>query len=204
MTDGSRATADLLNGFPDIDPDINILPNHNANYFDEVSFNSLPSTHPKIFEQFCLLFLNIRSAVKNLHSLDAYLYNINVKFSIIGLAETWFKDDIEQLYGLSDYKRVSLSRPGAKRGGGVALYIHKYLSYKPRNDLSNISENAECFFIEINNSPFNKFKPLIGVIYRPPNTDPIHFLDTMSSLLDKLKSEKKNLLHHGWLQFQLA
>ena len=59
-----------------LDPDSNILPNLSSQYYNEESFNSLLSNHPKVHEQFSLLFLNIRSAPKNISSLEAYLNNM--------------------------------------------------------------------------------------------------------------------------------
>ena len=180
MTDISITTADLLSGFPDLDPDSNILPNLNSQLID----------HPNLHEQFSLLFLNIRSAPKNITSLEAYLHNINVNFSIIALAETWYTTDTEHLYGLQGYNSSTLSRT-AKKGGGLAIYSQNCLNFKLRNDLSDINDHLESLFIEVNKSPFKSFKPLIGVIYRPPNTDPSLFIEALTSLLDTIKAENR-------------
>ena len=41
---------------------------------------------------FSLLHLNIRSLECNLHNLTNLLNNLNIKFSVIGISETWLKN----------------------------------------------------------------------------------------------------------------
>ena len=57
-----------------------------------------------------------------------------------------------------------------RRGGGVAVYIHKSLAYKERGDLTtNITSNYECVFADVQHSSFGT--KVVGVIYRPLGTD---------------------------------
>ena len=52
----------------------------------------------------------------------------------------------------------------------MALYIHESLAYKERLDLTtNITSNYECVFADVQHSSFGT--KVIGVIYRPPDTD---------------------------------
>ena len=98
------------------------------------------------------------------------LNNLNINFSIIGLAETWFSQDYGYLCHVPNYNSHFLNRRN-RHGGGVGLLVSDLLSFKHRSDLDLLNEYIECTFIEIVHSTINSHKPLIGIIYRPPNTD---------------------------------
>ncbi|CAH3192226.1 unnamed protein product, partial [Porites evermanni] len=97
-------------------------------------------------EDFSLLHLNIRSLQRNLNGLSILLTCLNIKFSLIGVPETWLNDYSIDLDGFSFiYKH----RP-YRTGGGVGLYISDNLDFKIRADLSfDDIDVAESLFIEI-------------------------------------------------------
>ena len=79
-----------------------------------------------------------------------------------------------------------------KSVGGVSLFINeKYLFYK-RTDLSQLDDSMECVTIEIETHNFEVDKNIIvSVIYRTPNTDTDVFINTLNTLIEKIKPENK-------------
>ena len=68
----------------------------------------------RISFELSLMHLNIRSIPKNIYMLNNYLLSLDIQFSIIGLMETWLKDETLGLYELPEYKSIPLSRPSRK------------------------------------------------------------------------------------------
>jgi len=106
------------------------------------------------------------------------------KFDIIGLSETWLSPNVENEHiALANYDVHRKDRNG--RGGGVCVYISSTLPNKRRRDLEE--PTLEMIWTEISVQP----KPvLIGVAYRPPGmnrqaaTDYIHRIqDTLTRVL---------------------
>ena len=117
-------------------------------------------------EDFSLLHLNIRSLQRNLNSLSILLTCLNIKFSLIGVSETWL-NDYSHSADIDGFNFIHKHRPN-RTGGGVGLYISDNLDFKIRADLSfDDIDVAESLFIEISR-PHGK-NIIGGVIYRPPN-----------------------------------
>ena len=77
-------------------------------------------------------------------------------------------------------------------GGGVGIYVNNDLEFKPRPDLAlpDISAlSIESLFIEIRRSLSKNI--IIGVIYRPPNSNVNDFVQNFNSLLAKIGKENK-------------
>lgn len=92
------------------------------------NLDELEDLHSKQ-DNFSVLHYNIRSIGKNLEQLSAYLSQHTFKYDIIAITETWLKQgETVQLLG---YVTVSQPRPGATRGGGVALFIKNDIQYVP-------------------------------------------------------------------------
>ena len=93
------------------------------------------------------------------------------KFMFIGLSETWFNDVTVSRYNLDGYQMESVYRTST-RVGGVSLLIMNALHYCVRNDLCINNDIVQILFIEIDKVSISKDRNiLIGVLYRPPNTD---------------------------------
>ena len=79
-------------------------------------------------------------------------------------------------------------------GGGIGLFVRNGVSYKSRADLTTFEYYCESLFIEIDKSVFGSGRNmLIGVIYRPPNTDIKLFIDHMKEVLEYVQTENKVL-----------
>ena len=162
--------------------------------------------HKKSSRIFSLCHLNIRSLQANLNDFEMYLNSFEFEFSFIGISETWLHDGNCDLYNLSCYTLIEKHRHN-KKGGGVGIYIKHGISFQDRNDLYSIDGVFESVFIEIDKHVFKKDKNIVlGVLYRPPNTDITCFNESLNVILDKLKCENKlcflmgdyniNLLNH--------
>ena len=67
-----------------------------------------------------------------------------------------------------------------------------YIEYQKGIDLGIFTKACESLFIEIDKTVFNSDKNIIiGVIYRPPNTDMQRFFDILKNLMEIFKHEDK-------------
>ena len=128
-----------------------------------------------------VLYSNIRSVRANKIHLETYVERHQPK--IIALTETWQKQDYPPLKLKQDYYSIIEKRRDNKDGGGLALFIDKYLQayeYSPINTehalavkiLSNLGHKGGHFFIIL--------------FYAPPKMKPAALKD-LSSILDYLK-----------------
>ena len=135
------------------------------------------------------------------------VWNLDHEFTFIGLSETWLNANSKELYNIGGYNNVSAYRENRK-GGGVSLHIHEHLAYIERPDLNVFNDNIESIFVEVDKSDFSLDRNVvIGVLYRPPNTDIDVFNDYLGNILANVEREKKifyimgdyniNLLNHN-------
>ena len=99
-------------------------------------------------------------------------------FSLLGVTETWLKDDDCDLYDIEGYDKLKKHRQNLS-GGGVAIFFKDGIEYTIRNDLIT-SKNIWM--------PKNV---VIGVIHRIPNTNMVDFNATMANALEQLRMENK-------------
>jgi hypothetical protein len=179
----------------DVDPDHHYFNSSNNSlnkYYSIEDFNQEINTR-NTFNKVSLIHLNIRSVAKNLTSFNNILDCLNLEFSIIGLTETWISKETNGLYNIPNYNCVNLYREN-RTGGGVSILIKNCITYKERNDLSLIDDFVECVFIEINKTELKCHKNvIIGVIYRPPNTNCELFNQHMSDTLDKINKDRNQI-----------
>ena len=146
-----------------------------------------------------LCHINIRSLQANLHSFEKYLENIDIKFSCVDVTKTWLQDHNCDLYNLNWYELKENHRQ-TRRGGGVSIYLKEDIPYLTRSDIVLPDWIIESVFIEIDKHVYSTEKHVvIGVIYRPPNSDISQFHDCVSEILTMIKAEKKNMLFNGRL-----
>ena len=123
----------------------------------------------------------------------ANLEQVEHKFSIIVLTETWTKPEMENWVDIPGYSKIIKSRIGMK-GGGVALFLNNNLDicWNIRPDLSlRDSREMESLFIQIKQTKLSTKDIIVGVIYRPPNTDFEVFYNNFSEILTKIGLEKR-------------
>ena len=141
--------------------------------------------------------MNIRSIPKNLDSLKILLESLNCNFSVIGFSETWLTPSNYDCYGISNYQHFHITRKN-RHGGGLSIFVHNNLNVKQRDDLTGIHDVAEVLFIELKKEEIGSTKDtIVGLTYRPPNTDVSAFNEFLLGLLVKVKKENKKLYLMG-------
>ena len=160
---------------------------------DYSSINDLPREIDNY--NFKVMHLNIRSLLGKIDRLNSILYDLNTKKCNIDVAclnETHLNDSKASLCKIPGYKLEFLNR-STKANGGVATLIRDTLKYRRRLDLDIFEEGIfESCFVKIE----GKFKRniLVGSIYRVPNTNEKHFINTYREMAIKLKSEGKEII----------
>lgn len=192
----------------EVDPDLNFFNSlsqfNNCNYYLEDTFNDKFKTVNS--DELSFIHFNIRSGVRNLDRFTRYLDSLTMNFSCIGLSETWLSEKNFDLYNIQGYTSIHAYR-SKRNGGGVSIFIKDSIIFNERHDLGIFNEYIESVFIEVSKHFIGVSRDVvIGVVYRPPNSDVEIFNDTLNELLTKVKNEKKycclmgdfnlNLLNH--------
>ena len=183
-----------------IDPNVSntVIGNFESNYFTPSEFQSRFNSNTELFS---VLHFNARSLSKNFECFQALLDGLNhFPFSIIGVSETWLHSNSPPLFNLNNYTMLRADRKH-RRGGGVAIYINSLFSdYNVRHDV--IFQEAEVMFIEID---IKKDKNIIvGIIYRPPNSNFDTFLSDLENCLHILEPENKCVYLMGDFNIDLS
>ena len=166
----------------------------NCNYFLEESFKKHLSHHHISNEVFSMLYLNVRSIPENLPAFQSYLDIFDHHFSIIGLTETWLKPLNISAYGIGGCNHVGISRQNTK-GGGISLLISQEIVYSEMTDLCIVTDYLECLFVKVNT---NGSSCIVGVVYRPPNSNSTLFNDKMNDILNKV-----SICHVMWWEITI-
>ena len=82
---------------------------------------------------------------------------------------------------LEEYELIVNNRLN-RTGGGVALYVPRCFEFIVRGDLNYMNTDIESLFIEIS-IPQNK-NIVVGVIYRPPNSNLNEFLSNLTNIIN--------------------
>lgn len=144
---------------------------------------------------FSLMHLNIRSLKKHHDDLVALLASIGKSFDIIGCSETWMSEQtFLDIYKIEGYSMYCINRQG-RIGGGVCLYVNSHYSVKVRHDLSVSDGYTDSLFLEVKMS--NGSSIVIGIIYRPPNSDYETFRIHFDNLLFSINQMNKNSIILG-------
>ena len=155
-----------------------------------VSHNKLTTSYNNLFS---MIHFNCRSILKNFDDIIALINFLSIKFTVIGVSETWLKDNSIQC-NILGYNFLSNNRKN-RRGGGVGIYIKDDLVFKCRNDVEINDVYIESIFVEIE-IPQSK-NVILGVIYRPPDQSVPLFLDALSNIFHYVSKENKILYFLG-------
>lgn len=188
----------------DTDPDFNYFNSMTtmnvamqSDYFTENSFIKKLQQNNVLPTALSLIHINIRSIPKHFDEWEYYLETLQFKFNIIGISETWLREENVESYNMKGYQHVYQYRSNRK-GGGVSLFVSNFFNFNKRSDLCVNQPYMESVFIEIPKVCISNKKDLIiGVLYRPPNTDVIKFNEQLGEVLDVVKRENKDLYIMG-------
>ena len=186
-----------FSNFDDIDAEINhfnrIFPDFESNqsnpYFNSESFNSKFSSNNS--HSLSIIHINIRSIAANGEAFASYLTTLKFNFDVICFTETWANHHKFQENFLPTYVGFHACRPPGRRGGGVAIYVSKFLNATEITELTSVTDSIECLFIKIK---ANTKVANVGCCYRPPNENHDDFLTTLEHKLRKLNSNDLNIL----------
>ena len=79
-----------------------------------------------------------------------------------------------------------------KKGGGVSILLNNGIFYKWRKDLDVFTEGqTESTFIEITSK--NGKSIILGIMYRPPNTNLDQFTENLTNIITKIKNVQGKL-----------
>ena len=127
----------------DHDPDANFfLELADCEYCIEEKFNVMLQQKNILGPNNCLslLHLNIHSLHRNLDSLITLLKNVELRFSFIGITDTWLRDSPLHT-DISGYNFVHNPRKD-RTGGGVGLYLADNFDFKCQPDLVFFAPNV--------------------------------------------------------------
>lgn len=141
------------------------------------------------------MHLNIRSLKKHYDDLVSLLASIGHNFDIIGCSETWLNEHTYlDIYNLNGYTLYYKNRFG-QIGGGVCLYVNSQYSVKERMDIKLDNGYSDSLFLKLKN--INAKSIIIGVIYRPPDSDYATFRDQLDGVLFRINQINTNCLIMG-------
>ena len=189
----------LISGFErflvrsdDLDPDIHFNIDGRCSYFVEDKFNDVLQNETAISREqlnhLSFFHLNIRSLQNKVDELSTLLSTLNIKFSVVGITETWLQDPPLGV-NIDGYNFVYKNRR-VRSGGGVGLYLSDNLDYRIRTDIyADEDEVMESLFIEIIRP--HERNVIVGLIYRPPSQNVNDFVTRMNDVLEKLSRDNK-------------
>lgn len=135
------------------------------------------------FNYFNILSINIRSvsSVEKFNQFKTFLAGFPKLPDIIAIQETWFRNDLTQLYSIPGFLNVHCCRQDGY--GGTSVYIKQNLHYSV--DVSKSECFLELITITLNNFKIN-FKPLkIISFYRSQKCDVNDFIGMLDVLLNE-------------------
>ena len=179
----------------ELQDDISIIQDATAilNNCKSYSKTMLPSLKMDATMDFSSLFYNIDGNKTNFDTFVSELHTIDLKFSVIGLAETNVsKGENSSMYKIDNYTGFYSEKIQDKsKGTGVALYVHNAFNATENEKFTLISPNMESLFLTINN---NDKKINIGTIYRSPNGNEELFFQEFSSLIEQFPKNTKSII----------
>ena len=179
------------------DIDLHMPAEHNFGYYTTHEFHS----NSDIIEcssnshGFSALHCNIRSLAANYDSFVHMLSELHFSFPLIGLSETKFVKDKENLSNVNIAGYDFISEPSLSNAGGVAFYVKNNLNYIINSEYTTSSPDFEALWLEILGE--GKRNLLCGVLYRHPNSNLEKFLDYINLTAEKIIQENKLCLMMG-------
>ena len=173
-------------------------------YYDTHEFHQLKD---KLTNPFSIIHTNICSLQSNGEELYDLVADLEFKFDIIAVTETWNPEEKKHKFtppimqGYSPYQGIT----GSSLKGGCGVYVNTDLSFNPRKELNFKIKTDDCeietFWIEIilDRQP----NRLICVVYRHPNKRDTETTENLQKVLNKIKRENKNTLILGDFNYDL-
>ena len=178
----------------------------NFDYYSVHEFHRLKN-NTSLRNSFGVFHANISSLSANFEKLELLLYEMNFKFDIIALTETWNSETRKHLFNLGlllGYHRYE-SLTGNSMKSGCGFYIAKNVPYKPRTDLDSQYHDEFSEFhanwVEIINRKGKN--TIVGVIYRHPRKSDTQFQIYLNETFNKIRNENKLMTRVGDFNYNL-
>ena len=117
-----------------MDPDIHFDINSRWYYFNEHKLNNILNNEGQSDSNFPLLHLNDRILPNKVDDLKLLLANLNLKFTVIGISETWLQKvahDVDMIgYEINLFTKIDLIEP---------VELSNNFDFKVQDDLSGIA-----------------------------------------------------------------
>ena len=139
-----------------------------------------------------MLFQNLDGNKSNFDSFSAQLNRLEIKFPIIGLAETNVSVEESVVFQIPGYTPFYQEKAENKlKGSGVCIYISESLNASKNENFSITTENLETLFVTITNGSDSTN---VGVIYRPPNGSLVDSFSELNEILEKLPKKYVHIM----------
>ena len=143
-----------------------------------------------------ILNANIRGVSTNLDKFKLLLDDLDYTFPIIGLTETWLKPHNVDSFFIKGYSHEYNIRP-KRTGRGVSRFIADSLIFTRRNDIK-FNSIFNSIIIDIDKTELNSKRNVsIIIIYRPPNTESLLFINELDRILTALNKENRDIFLIG-------
>ena len=157
----------------------------------DTSYETLDNISGKLTNSLLsILHLNCRSLNNKTTDLATFLHFCSP--DIIGMTETWLDNEKAKSVIFQNYNFVFKNREEG-RGGGVGFLINSQLSYSVV-DYNYAASSFEFLTIKVTH-PHKTY--LHCVIYRPPSSNIVHFLDELHTLLNEFLKPHRPLFLLG-------
>ena len=178
----------------DIDPELNFYNEINVSnkYYEEDLFHDIFKNDRGL----SVIHFNVRSLRANFDKLCQCLDNLNYKFDVIAITETWMNNDtIVSDYEIDEYDLYYVNRVN-KRGGGVGIYVKNELNCKQLKQYSvTYNDIMECITIELSFS--KKKNVIISCVYRTPGSCVHAFCEQIELLFSNITARNKKVVICG-------
>ena len=126
------------------------------------------------------IHFNARSLNKNFQKIKDSIDDLKLSSDIIGISETWAETDTIDGFTLNGYEAFHIVR-GQRKGGGVALYVHRRFNCAIRAVQCKVVEQVfECVTVELD---LKKHKNItVSCVYRTPGSDVDLFCESLEQI----------------------
>ena len=154
-----------------------------TNYSDEQFVRDVKSKGDLSFIHF-----NARSLNKNFQKIKDSIDDLKLSFDIIAISETWAETDTIDGFTLDGYEAFHIVR-GQRKGGGVALYVHRRFNCAIRAVQCKVVEQVfECVTVELDLKKHNNLT--VSCVYRTPGTDVDLFCESLEQIFSDVMPRK--------------
>ena len=127
---------------------------------------------------------------------------MNVQRDILIIIETWMKEGDKDLHEIPGYQHFYVYRKD-KRGGGVSIFTKKDIDASIETESTKLNKDLELVTIKMYKTTGTK-NNIILAVYRPPNGDPVEFMEQLGEILNKYDISKNNVYVAGDFNINLA